>query len=261
MKSIIKEIILNRVSLKSYYNYLVSRNKVKKEHVFIACLPKSGSTFLANALVNTTNFDFIQFQPVRGTNDHNLDPGVFLSSLNKNTVTQLHIKPNDSNRLYFVEHQIKIVFLYRDITSSLKSFYNHILNENDQWFMFTVARDFKDWDIEKQFDFLIDLVVPWYINFLTSWQLEIAKNELDIFELDYQEFVDNNESTIRRILEFYNLDFDEALITEGLKKSYDKKDTLRYNKDTKRVKYDFSKSQLDKIHQLVSYYPEFQIKI
>lgn len=261
MKKKLKNIILNKVSLKSFDTHLVSRAKGDETHIFIACLPKSGSTFLADVLVNITDFEPIQFQPIRGTNDHNIEPSVLYESLSKNTVTQLHSKPNECNKLYFKRFNIKVVFIFRDITSSLKSFYNHILNENDKWFMFTVAKDFEKWNIEKQFDFLIDLVVPWYINFLTSWKQEVNERDLDVLEIDYDDFKRNNSETIKDILTFYKLDKYKENVESALEMSYSKNETLRYNSKDSKVNYEFTSDQMKRIQHLVSYYPELNIKI
>ncbi|MCC1484914.1 sulfotransferase domain-containing protein [Winogradskyella immobilis] len=261
IKNTIKDILLKCTSLKSFNNHLISRVKGDEIHIFIACLPKSGSTFLANVLVNITGFEFVQFQPIRGTNDHNIDPSVFYESLNKNTITQLHSKPNESNKYYMERYNIKIIFLYRDIRSSLKSFYNHIITENDKWFMFTVAKEFREWEIEKQFDFLIDLIIPWYINFLTSWKIEVKKKELDILEIDFDDFKNSNAETINKILTFYELDNYKKNIESALDISYSKKEALRFNSVVSKIDYEFTTNQLNKIKYLISYYPELNIKI
>ena len=261
MRTKLKNLLLNRVSLNTIYNYFISKATGDEHHIFIACLPKSGSTFIADVLVGITGYKFIQFQPIRGTNDHNIDPGVFYENLNKDTITQLHCKPNDSNKLYLKKHKIKVVFLKRDIRSSLKSFYNHILNENDQWFMFSVPKEFKNWKIEKQFDFLIDLVVPWYVNFLTSWANEVFKKDIEIFEIEYDDFKNDNFKVIKDILTFYNITESYDKIQSGIDKSYRKKETLRFNSSDNKVKYEYTSNQVKKIQSLVSYYPELQIKI
>src|SRR5690606_36759342 len=121
-KNKLKAFIFKNLDVNSYFNYLNSSWDKKSKHIFIACLPKSGSTFLANTLSQVTGFDFVQFQPIRGTNEHNIDKSTFLSNLNKNTVTQLHIKPNDFNFKYLKAYQIKVIFLNRGLVDSLKSF-------------------------------------------------------------------------------------------------------------------------------------------
>ncbi|GAB4164369.1 MAG: hypothetical protein Tsb0033_25670 [Winogradskyella sp.] len=261
MKKEINKILLNRVSVNKFRKHLASRAKGDEVHILIACLPKSGSTFLSDALVNATNFEFVQFQPIRGTNEHNIDPDIFLSSLNKNTVSQLHIKPNDSNNRFFLKYNVKVVFLIRRISDSIRSFHKHILEESDKWFMFTSVPNFKEWDIKKQYDFLIDLVVPWYINFITSWKMEIQKGDIDILEVDYDEFNADNKGTIEKILNFYRLGEFNKNISRALDTSYKKGKALRLNKKTVDVEYEFSSEQLSKISSLASYYRDFQIKI
>ncbi|MCK7589906.1 sulfotransferase domain-containing protein [Subsaxibacter sp. CAU 1640] len=244
-----------------FKKYIDYNEKRKYEHVLIACLPKSGSTFLSDVLVNVTGFDFVQFQPIRGTNDHNIDHHFFYENSNKNTVTQLHIKPNDSNKKIFLKENIKIVFLYRDLLSSLKSMHRHILEENNKWFMFSIADGFESWSIERQFDFIIDLIAPWYINFLTAWKKEISLGELSVLEVNYDDFRKDNDKTIHNILNFYGLNYSKERIKDSLEISYSKKDKLRFNNKENKIDYKFSDEQIGKIKSLVSYYPEYAINI
>jgi len=261
LKSAIKYQILRKFSLEDFYTYLNKSWTRNSKHIYIACLPKSGSTFLTDVLVNVSEFQFVQFQPIRGTNDHNINYDVLLSNLNNDTVTQLHTKPNDHNRLLFKKYNIKVVFLFRSIINSLKSFHSHILNENDRWFMFSVADNFIEWDIEKQFDFIIELVGPWYIDFLVSWKKELQKNEIEILEVDFDDFKSDNINTIRRILEFYELYHSSNRIEEGLKRSMSRKEKLRFNSETSKIDYEFTNNQIEKLKGFLSYYPEHQIKL
>jgi hypothetical protein len=240
-------------------NFFTSKFSANKVHILIACLPKSGSTFIASTIKNITEFNFIQFQPVRGTNDHNIDPSIFYSSLKVNTVTQLHLKPNALNKKLIKENNIKVVYLYRSILDSLRSFHNHILNENDQWFMFTASKDFKNWNIERQFDFIIDLILPWYINFITSWENEITYGSLEILPIDYDDFKKDNHQIINKILKFYGLDYDQAKVDLGLENSYQMKRKLRFNE--KKDIYSFNEEQVKKVKKMISYYPHNSIKI
>jgi hypothetical protein len=257
----LKKIFLSKIELNTFYNSLKFKSNGFEKHIFIACLPKSGSTFLAKVITELTGFEFVQFQPIRGTNEHNIDKGVLFSNLHKNTVTQLHTKPSLSNKKLLKSNNIKVVFLYRGILNSLRSLHHHILHENEQWFMFTWTQDFHFWDEEKQFDFIIDLILPWYINFLTSWHNEIKTGDLEILSLDYDDFKSDNTSTVNQIVEFYNLNNTENEINLALNKAYEKKDQLRFNDSKDKKHYNFSKVQIKKIEKLVNYYPQLSIKI
>jgi hypothetical protein len=253
--------LLSKVELTTFYNSLKYKSNGNENHIFIACLPKSGSTFLAKVITELTNFEFVQFQPIRGTNEHNIDKGDLFSNLHKDTVTQLHTKPSLSNKHLLKSNNIKVVFLYRSILDSLRSFHRHILNENDQWFMFTSTQDYKSLDEEKQFDFIIDMVLPWYINFLTSWHDEIKIGDLDILSLDYDVFKSDNRRAINLITEFYDLNYTDNEINLAFDKAYSKKDQLRFNDFKDKKQYNFNKVQIEKIERLINYYPQFSIKI
>jgi hypothetical protein len=261
IKKEVKNLIIRRLSVSDFYNYLNSKWTKNNIHIYIACLPKSGSTFIANALVNITNFDFVQFQPLRGTNDHNINLDLFLTNLNRNTITQLHTKPNEHNALIFKKYELKVIFLNRGILDSITSFHSHVLNESDQWFMFTNTEKYREWEIEKQFDFLIDLVIPWYINFLVSWKKVIKEGGIKVLEVDFDDFKQNNTKVINDILNFYGLHGFCNVIDKGLKNSYSNKEKLRYNSSNSKISYSFSVLQIERIKIFLSYYPEFDIKL
>jgi hypothetical protein len=116
-------------------------------------------------------------------------------------------------------------------------------------------------DEEKQFDFIIDMVLPWYINFLTSWHDEIKIGDLDILSLDYDVFKSDNRRAINLITEFYDLNYTDNEINLALDKAYSKKDQLRFNDFKDKKQYNFNKVQIEKIERLINYYPQFSIKI
>lgn len=261
LKSEVKKQILKRLRIEDFYKHLNNNWTRNSKHIFIACLPKSGSTFLADVLVQISEYKFIQFQPIRGTNDHNINYDLLLSYLNEDTVTQLHTKPNDHNKLLFENYNMKIVFLYRSILDSLKSFHSHLIKENDRWFMFSVAENFQQWSTEKQFDFIIDLVAPWYIDFIVSWKKEVKINEIDVLEIDFDDFKLDNKRVIGEILDFYCIEKTNDRINSGLKKSMDHKEKLRFNSRSSRSTYQFSETQITKVEKLLSYYPEHEIKL
>lgn len=261
IRNTISKIIFSRTTLENYYEYLKNKSNGDEKHVLLACLPKSGSTFIAKTIVNITGYDFVQFQPYRATNEHNILPGVFYSNLNKNTVTQLHIKPSILNKKLLQEHDIKVVYLTRNILDSLRSIHHHILNENDQWFMFTAVEDYQNWHTERQFDFLIDLVLPWYVNFISSWQYEIEKGSLNILEVSYEDFKTNNIKVISKILKFYGLDYDNNAIKKGIDESYNNKLKLRFTKPETKINYCFTPKQMTTIERIVGYYPNVLNKI
>lgn len=261
IKQVIKNLLFPKFDISSYHNYLKRRASGLENHILIACLPKSGSTFIANSLVNITNFEFIQFQSRRATNDHNIDPNILYFNLNKSTITQLHLKPNLLNKELLLESNIKVVFLYRGVLDSLRSLNNHILNENDQWFMFTASEDYKYWSTQKQFDFLIDMVLPWYINFLSSWKIELELQDVKILEIDYDDFKVNNLNTIKKILQFYNLNYSDEKIEKGIGMSYENKSKLRFNEKSITEKYEFTENQKIEVKRKINYYSKLSLKL
>ena len=55
---------------------------------------------------------------------------------------------------------------------------------------------------QRQLDFVIDLVVPWYLNFYCSWFAARAQGEIDYFYVGYEDLFSDPQAMLRGILKF-----------------------------------------------------------
>ncbi|MBA2703465.1 MAG: hypothetical protein H0U60_06415, partial [Blastocatellia bacterium] len=66
-------------------------------HLFIACVPKSASTFLKNLLVNLTGFRDLFTVYAAGQNEHEIYLPTLREFADLDTVTQQHCRASDAN--------------------------------------------------------------------------------------------------------------------------------------------------------------------
>ena len=171
------------------------------KHIFLACAPKSGSTFLKNVLQSVTGFKNMFSVYAALQNEQELDLPHLVKFGNTNTVTQQHARASEANIQMMQAFGIRPTVLVRNIfdtTASLLDFYT-----NGYVFSTFFDRvDFERLSSEQKVDLLIDNVLPWYFQFVASWQRVEAEGRLQIDWLTYEEMVADKAGTIARILRF-----------------------------------------------------------
>lgn len=90
-------------------------------HLFIACAPKSGSTFLKNVLVRLTRFKDLFTVYAALQNEHELDLPQMVKFGTVNTVTQQHCRATEANIQLMQAFGIKPVILVRNIFDTVVS--------------------------------------------------------------------------------------------------------------------------------------------
>jgi uncharacterized protein DUF4214 len=135
-------------------------------HLFIACVPKSASTFLKNLLVNVTGYRDLFTVYAAGQSEHEIYLPTLRESAHLDTVTQQHCRASDANVHLMQGFGIRPVVLVRNIFDSVMSLLDFY---NQGAFQTSFAR--ADWmvlDEETKIDLLIENVIPWYFQFVAS---------------------------------------------------------------------------------------------
>lgn len=173
-------------------------------HLFVACAPKSGSTFLKNLLTDITQFRDV-FSVYAGLqNEQDLDLPQLARFARENTVTQQHCRASEANIHLMQAFGIRPVVLVRDIfdtVMSLRDFY-------DGGFVYSTFFDREEYEAlapEVRLDLLIDHAVPWYFQFLASWQRVEREGRLDVLWLDYDALTRDPPAALARVLDFYRM--------------------------------------------------------
>ena len=139
------------------------------QHIFVACFPKSGSTFLTRVLTEVTGYKFVPFIAAFGRNEHDLYEPRLYDHYSVDTVTQQHCRATPMNLKLMHRYGIKPVILVRNIFDCIVSLRDHIYTETGLWPMAYVNRDFFALSESQQYDFIIDMFLPWYLDFYVSW--------------------------------------------------------------------------------------------
>jgi len=223
-------------------------------HIFIACVPKSASTFLKNLLVSLTGYSDVIMVYAAGQNEHELYLPTICETAHLDTVTQQHCRASAANVQLMQAFEIRPVVLVRNIFDSVMSlldFYNKGAFYNTYF-----RADFQSLDEETKIDLLIENVIPWYFQFVASWSLVEKRRSLDIHWLTYEELVGDKISSVKSILEFYGLGAPSRRIEEKVKEIESEPGRTRFNKGVSgRGKTCLNDRHKERIRRYARYYP------
>jgi hypothetical protein len=224
-------------------------------HIFITCSPKSGSTFLKNVLVGVTKFRDVFSVYSALQNEHELDMPQIAKFGNINTVTQQHARASEANIQLMQAFGISPVVLVRNIfdtTMSLLDFYR-------QGFTFSTFFDrdeFRAFDEQQQIELLIEYAIPWYFQFVSSWQRAEKQGRLKVVWLTYEEMIADKPGTVDRVLGFHGIACPRAEVVRQIALTESDSDRNRFNKGVAgRGKVGLTERQKDRIRSLARHFP------
>lgn len=224
-------------------------------HIFVTCSPKSGSTFLKNVLVGVTGFRDLFTVYAALQNEHEIDMPQLAKFGNVNTVTQQHARASEANIQLMQAFGIRPVVLVRNIFDTVIS----LLDFYRQGFTFSTFFDrdgFLAFGEEQQIDLLIKYAVPWYFQFVASWQRAEKDGRVEVHWLTYEKMVNDKTAAVERILKFYGILIPREKIEEQIEQIESDRDENRINKGVAgRGQAGLSLSQKEAIISLSRYFP------
>jgi tetratricopeptide (TPR) repeat protein len=244
--------LLKRPPLLSDFTGRITPRELGK-HIFIACVPKSASTFLKNTLVNLTGYrDLFAVYSAWQTEQEIYLPSI-IEFAGQNTVTQQHCRASEANLQIMQAFNIRPVILVRNIFDAVVSMVDFY--RQGAYFNSYFRADFPGLDAETQVDMLIDNIVPWYLQFVASWSLAEKEQRLELLWLSYEELTQNKPEAIGLLLEFYGLGAARGNIEKVLSANDENSRKNRFNKGVAgRGKTGLTDAQKQRIIDLSAYH-------
>lgn len=185
----------------------------RRPHVLIACMPKSGSTFLAHILAAHSGLRRVRLTPAWGSREQELCE-IRLSRYNHYAyVSQHHIKYSGWTRHLTDRYRMTTVVLVRDLFDIVVSMRDHIRKEGPVWSMAAFTQRHVALPDDELEAAVVDLAVPWFIAFYVGW-----RKAPDALWLDYAELVTDPATAMRAVLEKAGVPFTDASIKAALEK-------------------------------------------
>jgi hypothetical protein len=219
------------------------------KHVLIACMPKSASTFLTNAIANLPDFNNVGLGFLNGRREQELC--LFRCSLvhNLNYVTQAHVRFSNSTESILKTFDIFPVILVRNIFDCVVSICDHLHNESLEGSMaYFPPRILKE-PLEKQYDAIIDLMVPWYANFFACWSDYKGPG----LRVSYDEVAENLNGVISRAMRETGYEASPTAIDDAITKARAAGSRFNVGKSGRGAQQ-LSAKQIARIVELFSYY-------
>lgn len=172
--------------------------------LFIACMPKSGSSFLKGALRALTGFTDANYSFAYRQNEQELYLPYIRQFATVPTVVQQHTRATEANIHLMQGFNIRPVVLVRDLADiavSLADFYDSgaVVNTFFQPFWSGLSRD-------ERLDVVVDQVMPWYLGFYASWVRAERDRRLEIMWLRYTEMVGDKPAAIAAVAPHFGIE-------------------------------------------------------
>jgi tetratricopeptide (TPR) repeat protein len=223
-------------------------------HLFIACVPKSASTFLKNLLVNLTGYHDLFTVYAAGQSEHEIYLPTLRESAHLDTVTQQHCRASDANVHLMQAFGIRPVVLVRNVFDSVMSlldFYNRGAFQTSYF-----RADWQAFDEETKIDLLIENVIPWYFQFVASWDSAEKQKRLEVHWLTYEDIIADKPASVLKILEFYGLGAARRGVEQRIAEIESEERKIRFNKGVAgRGESGLRDRQKEQIRRLARFYP------
>ena len=184
---------------------------IEVRRILVACMPKSGSTFLTDVLAKLPGMGRAHLVPDYGRREQELDLEQLISHASLSYVSQLHLRPSKLTRELLASFRVKPVFLYRNIWDVLASLRDHMLKHSLDWSMARIDRGYRGWDEARQYEFLARTMMPWFIDFYVSWWHEEGR-----LAVSYEDLMADPAATVARIADWAGVAAEPAEIARAL---------------------------------------------
>lgn len=244
----------SRIASAAYlaFDALVSLTGFRRgPHILLACMPKSGSSFLANAIGKYDGFRRPRLVPTWGYREQELC-SIKLSRYNYNRyIAQHHVRNSDWTQHLIKRYNVTTIVLVRDLFDIVPSLRDHIRNESRIWPMayFTPRhQEIGDTELEEA---IVRLAMPWYLNFYAGWRAD--PNALFI---SYEDLTSNPEETIAAVLRRSGMSPTPEKVKQAIERG--KEGDNRINVGVTGRGKTLSPRAAEELQKLIDLYPEFE---
>lgn len=175
--------------------------------IFIACMLKSGSTYISGKVSNITGYEFnrplIYFHDI----EQNIDMRRADHLLNKRIVCQMETPGKLFNIEIMKRYNIKPIILIRDPRDVILSLHDHLQKESPITPFGRIGPEWYEQEYERRIDYLLYHFLPSIIAWYRTWFQN--KHHLEHLVVKYEDLLLSEESKgqlFRDILYFYGLD-------------------------------------------------------
>ncbi|WP_025897845.1 sulfotransferase domain-containing protein [Sneathiella glossodoripedis] len=224
----------------------------QKNHLFIACAPKSASTFISHVFAELPGMKRRSLVPGWGEREQELC-AIRLSRYNlTHYVAQHHTKYSDTLEKYIKQYNLKPIVLVRNLADTVVSICDHLRTETIKSPMVAMDRKHMELDDSTLQEMIARLSIPWFLSFYGSWRYSGAA---PIYH--YDDYTTEPLNFIMKVAKDLNIGQNSETIEQAIKKAQSK-GSLRFNIGKPGRGAYLSQPAKDSLARLLDFYPEFR---
>lgn len=217
-----------------------------KPHIFIACLPKSGSTYIASLLDSHAKLKRVRLTDSFDSYAQELSEIRLMRYICTNYLSQHHVCNSVWTQSMISRYNLTTIVLVRDFFDIVISIRDHVRQDT---FPFDFPQRHQKYNDSQLEELIATLIGPWLIRFYAGW-----KQDKNALFLNYQDIVTNPCLAIESILDRANIQSDKATIEKAIKQASLKKS--RFNKGIKGRGKNMAPKAKAILFAIISQYPE-----
>ena len=232
----------------------------------LAFPPKAAGTYLRSAAVSAVGGQLVRTVQAQGGRDATFYLPTFILYYTfgvppRPLVTHVHMQALAANRHFMEALDLKPVVMIRALPDMLASYLDELEDQPlrpDKWLNIKVPGEYAGFSAERKADFMIEMIVPWYASFFSTW-LDYAKTDARVLFLDYDEFRAAPAANLEKLLAHSRIPRALRHCQAALDEVWKERATFRYNKGVSgRGRARFTASQMDRMRRIMNYYADLE---
>jgi hypothetical protein len=236
--------------------WIASRCRPDRKHAWIVAAPKSGSTWLTEALTRLLGWPTNNLVSFHGRNEQEIDFRQMLRHPDDHLLSRhQHCRYSEITGEFLRLFHTRVLLQGRNIFDSVVSFRDHLDRETLVVPAAWVPDSYHRLTPEERTDFVVRVIAPYYFTFYGSWFNARQRGWCDFCWLTYEDLLADMPGHVRRILAYLGENRSDAEIEDAL--TWVKGvNTRRHIGITGRGLTELTGSQRDVIRGLTRYYPD-----
>lgn len=182
--------------------------------VFVAGLPKSGTTWMENLIQLIPGYRrLVCYDPENRLSEHYLEPAIVenLPSFG-NFFTKTHVEANKDGVDALKNNQVPTVVMVRDLRDQCVSRYHHVINDP----LHRHHRKYLENTDGLAFSHCVEVTVNEYADWVRNWLAVVSENEHLFIIVRYEDLRSNPKEQFSRVIAHFNINISNQVIDEIL---------------------------------------------
>jgi hypothetical protein len=247
-------------------------NRDRELGILLACMPKSGSTFLSQIISDIPQMRREQLVPSSHRREQELDEDRISRANNRNYllrslwskgkfpgtpkpigwIAQHHTRCSQETLALIDKYKVTPVVLVRNIYDIVPSLFDHLTSNSPLMSMAYFENSMIN-NKDECYEFIVEMIIPWYFNFFVSW-----KNHGGIKFVLYEELIKDPLDISCGIFEHANIEIEKSLIASAIDKA--KSGYTRLNRGISGRGNELPLHLCEKINRYAKFYPNVDFR-